>query len=77
MVEAKMEIKRGSVFYVSDPNSSLNRTRVSVVKAPMAKDGGRVEIRLLQDVWNDTGTIVYKKGEKRHVDVSTLSTFCR
>lgn len=55
-----MEYKRGSVFY-------YNGCKVKVVKAPMAKDNGLVEVRFQEDMWNDTGTIVRAKGEKTRV----------
>lgn len=69
-----MEIKRGTKFRICNdgPDSPFNGVSVSVVKAPMAVDGGRIELKLLEDVWNTTGTIVRKKGEKITRDLTRL-----
>lgn len=69
-----MEIKRGTKFRIrnSIQDSPFNGTLVSVVRAPMAKDGGRIEVKYLEDVWNSTGTIVRKKGEKTTIELTLL-----
>lgn len=58
---------KGSQWY-------LNGTRVAIVKAPMASDHA-VMVKYLEDRWNDTGTLVRKKGEKTTVYMSALSQY--